>query len=93
MDSAEYLCPVAIFTDIDMPIMDGYEMIETIISRYPNRLIVILSANQDRTNVNELNVFQHLDKPYYLESLDKLGKSLIAKKISLGLNADLLNNL
>lgn len=91
-DSVEYICPVAIFTDIDMPVMDGYEMIEKTISRYPNRLIVILSAHQDKTNVNEVHVFQHVDKPFHPESLEELAKVLIAKKLSLGLTADLLKD-
>ncbi len=91
MDSDEYVCPIAIFTDINMPIMDGVEMIEKTISRYPNRLIVILSNHRDRPKVNDTHVFQYVDKPYYPESLKKLANTLIIKKLSLGLNADLLN--
>ena len=91
MDTDEYKCPVAIFTDIDMPVMDGYEMIENVINRYPNRLIVVLSAHPDMDNVNEVHVFKHVDKPFQSESLEKLARTLIAKKLSLGLDADLLN--
>jgi len=91
IEDDEHACPVAIFTDIDMPVMDGHEMIERVISSYPNRLIVVLSAHQDRENVNEVHVFHHEDKPFHPESLEKLAKTLIAKKLSLGLNADFLN--
>jgi len=91
MDGSSYVSPIAIFTDVDMPIMDGYEMIENVIEKYPNRLIVILSAHADRTNVNEVHVFQHMDKPFRPAILEELARSLIAKKLSLGLNADLLN--
>ena len=91
MGSPEYTSPVAIFTDIDMPAMSGYEMIEKVINRYPNRLIVVLSAHQDRNNVNDIHVFQHVDKPFNPELLGKLAKSLIAKKLSLGLTTDVLN--
>lgn len=91
MNSDDYNCPVAIFTDIDMPVMDGYEMIEKVISSYPNRIIVVLSGNPDRTNVNEVHVFHHADKPFQPLVLEKLAKKLIAKKLSLGMDADLLD--
>ncbi|NWF39821.1 response regulator [Mariprofundus sp. NF] len=91
MDSPEYICPVAIFTDIDMPKMGGYEMIEKVINRYPNRLIVVLSAHRDSNNINEAHVFQHVDKPFHPESMGTIAKVLIAKKISLGQDADFLN--
>ncbi|ATX81367.1 Response regulator receiver domain-containing protein [Mariprofundus ferrinatatus] len=91
IEDEEAACPVAVFTDIDMPVMDGYEMIEKVIGRYPNRLIVVLSAHAERGNVNEIHVFQHVDKPFQASSLEKLAKVLIAKKLSLGASADLLN--
>ena len=92
MSSSEYICPIAIFTDIDMPVMNGYEMIGNVIERYPNRLIVVHSANADKSNVNERHVFRHLDKPFPPEELEVLAKTLIIRKLSLGLTADVLND-
>lgn len=91
MDSAEYHCPVAIFTDLDMPVMDGYEMIEQTLNRYPNRLIVVLSGLEDRKRLNQFNIFKHLEKPFHFHALEQLAASLSAKNRSLGQLADFLN--
>ena len=46
--------PDIIFLDLDMPIMNGWEVAEKVLKRYPNVQIIILSGNNSLRVISEL---------------------------------------
>ena len=65
-----------IFMDLDMPIMNGYEAIDTIRSRLKKEMsIIVLSANLDATSIKkvlDLGANDYINKPYNLQTMLKI---------------------
>lgn len=58
--------PKIVITDINMPVMDGFKMVEKIKELEPECKIVILSANDEKKHLHtaiDLDVFRYLSKP------------------------------
>ena len=74
--------PDILITDIEMPVMDGMELIRQVNERYPQTVCVILSGHDDfeyaRTAVR-LQVYDYLLKPITAGNLDELIQKLLAQ--------------
>ena len=75
--SSEFKKPVAVFTDITMPGINGYEMIDELRKIYPDQKFVVISASSDVRHpaISEVGMF--LSKPLRMETLGKAAASLI----------------
>ncbi len=74
--------PKIVITDINMPKINGFEMIQKIKSAQPNTKIIILSAYNESEQLYkaiELGVFRYLHKPAKVQDLvDAIYKAVIA---------------
>ena len=62
--SPEYQNPIAVFTDVDMPIINGYELIEKIRGVHPETKFVIVSGRPDFVHGGKKLACQYLCKPF-----------------------------
>ncbi len=63
-----------VITDINMPVMDGLEMVEKIQKIYPSQAVIVLSAYAEieyLTKLSKLNIFCFLTKPVDMKKLLK----------------------
>ncbi len=61
-----------VITDINMPVMDGLEMVEKIQKVYPSQVVIVLSAYAEieyLTKLSKLNIFCFLTKPVDMKKL------------------------
>jgi len=70
LKSDQYVKPVAIFTDISMPSMGGYEMIRRVQLEYPDQRFIIVSGKPDLSSeFGDREEWLFLNKPFRSESL------------------------
>ena len=72
INSPEYVKPVATFTDIRMPVMNGFEMITKISATHPDKKFIIMSGNAERYAEFKDQVCMYLCKPFHTECLEKI---------------------
>ncbi len=72
VNSHDYVKPIATFTDIRMPVMSGFEMIEKISSTHPDKKFVVMSGNAERYREFKELVCMYLCKPFHAECLEKI---------------------
>lgn len=80
---AEQLCPDLIFLDLNMPVMDGFEFLQTYeklsFKRKDDVKIIVLTSStnpKDVERVADFNVAAYLNKPLTAESLGAALESL-----------------
>jgi len=76
--SEMFIPPVAILTDIKMPKMSGYELIDQLHSRLPNQKFVVISATPSINHPTMRKVSALLHKPLNFELLVETAASLAA---------------
>lgn len=65
--SPEYTVPVAIISDVSMPKMDGFEMLESISGKYPEIRTAIISGYFENRLKAKKNACIFLHKPFDIE--------------------------
>jgi len=70
--SPDYQKPSAIFTDVFMYKMDGYEMIEKILAIYPDQKFVVISGRPDLEHPFKNRACFYLKKPFYIRDVEKI---------------------
>ncbi len=82
-----------VLTDINMPVMDGYQLIEYRNKHHPGLPLVAMTANVSQEVVQKLNslgIFDCLEKPFSYEAVTLLLlQKLVAHRSGLSLKADL----
>lgn len=79
------LNPDVITLDVEMPVMDGLEILSRIMCNFPRPVIMVSSLTQQGAEVTlealSMGAFDYLPKPFFLNSIDtlKLRAELIAK--------------
>lgn len=66
MELFKQFLPDIVVTDINMPVMEGFEMIREISSLHPDASFIVLTAYADKVTFErfkDLNVFAYLLKP------------------------------
>ena len=77
MDSPDYAHPNAVFTDIDMPKMSGFELIGNIVKANRNLKIAVISGRADIKHENQKHVCFFIEKPFHPNQLKEITSSLI----------------
>jgi len=70
--SDEYETPDAIFTDLFMYKMDGYELIEEVLAIHPEQKFVVVSGRPDLNHPNKYRACFYLTKPFYIRDIEKI---------------------
>ncbi len=67
--SENYLAPLAIFTDLQMPHMNGLDLIHKVQERFPLQRVVVLSGYSDQVEASWQETCRFLFKPFSAEKL------------------------
>jgi two-component system LytT family response regulator len=75
----EELNPDVVFLDVDMPVLDGFDFLETLPKR--NFLLVFVTGYEEYAiNAIKVNAVDYLVKPINIDELQKCAKRLLSKK-------------
>ncbi|MFC1567850.1 response regulator [Pseudomonadota bacterium] len=72
VNSPDYQKPTAIFTDVLMFNMNGYELIEEILAIHPDQKFVVISGRPDMKHPFKHRACFYLSKPYYARDVEKI---------------------
>ena len=72
IESSEYRSPTAVFCDIRMPVMSGYELMNRTLESCPDKKFVLMSGGPEIRAQYEPGVFRLLRKPLELPRLEEL---------------------
>lgn len=70
--SPDYRKPDAIFTDIFMYGMDGYELIEKVHAIHPGQKFVVITGRPDLKHPAKHRACFYLSKPFYIRDVEKI---------------------
>jgi len=76
--SPEYQKPIAVFTDVDMPKINGHELIEKTRRIHPETKFVIVSGRPAIEHDEKTCVCVHLCKPFYPDDIEQVIHTLKA---------------
>jgi len=77
--SNEFKAPVAIMTDVSMPEMNGYKMIDLLKEIHPEQKFVVITASADSRDSDMKQAGMFLSKPVRMETLEKTATSLVRR--------------
>jgi len=69
--SNEYEAPVAVITDLDMPGMSGYEMMETVRRDYPDQKFIVITGRLGVSHPVIYDACMFFNKPVRMQILKK----------------------
>lgn len=67
-----YRKPSAIFTDVFMYGMDGYELIEAVLAIHPGQKFAVISGRPDLDHPSKKCACFYLSKPFYIRDVEKI---------------------
>lgn len=70
--SSGYRKPAAVFTDIFMHGMSGYELMEEILQIHPDQKFVVMSGRPDLEHPCKNRACFYLTKPFYIRDVEKI---------------------
>ncbi|ATX79730.1 two-component system, response regulator YesN [Mariprofundus aestuarium] len=76
MKTPDYQRPIAIFTDVRMPKMTGFDMIERIREFHPDQKFVVMSGYSMGVEVLNKQACQYIAKPFRPEVIEQTALSL-----------------
>ncbi len=75
-ESPAYEAPIAIFTDVQMPGLSGYALIDKIRQRFPQQKFVTLSGFDETQQDGHKFACMHIHKPFNPNALERIMKIL-----------------
>ncbi len=72
-----------LLTDVSMPGLSGFELMEQVVQTYPNTAVIIISGISDEERAQELiklGAFDYLVKPFRLELVEESVRSAIQNR-------------
>lgn len=76
VDSSHYFPPLAIITDVRMPKMGGYELIDSVRERYPQQRVIVVSGDDRGDEARNREVCHFLTKPVSPDTLFELAGTI-----------------
>jgi len=67
-----YRKPAAIFTDVLMHHMDGYELMQEILAIHPDQKFVVMSGRPNIDHPSKNRACFYLSKPFYIRDVEKI---------------------
>ncbi|ATX82383.1 two-component system, NtrC family, response regulator PilR/two-component system, response regulator YesN/two-component system, NtrC family, C4-dicarboxylate transport response regulator DctD [Mariprofundus ferrinatatus] len=77
VNSDSYISPVAIITDVRMPRMNGYELIEEVREKFPNQKFVVISGYEGKDGAVRTDPCHFLSKPFNPEQLIAVADAIV----------------
>jgi len=77
VDSSDFRNPVAVFTDVNMPGINGYELMDTVSRLKPELKFVVMTGEPKTRSEHANRACMYLAKPFRLGDLVKVVESLI----------------
>ncbi|OIO71263.1 MAG: hypothetical protein AUJ57_07335 [Zetaproteobacteria bacterium CG1_02_53_45] len=77
MTDSDYARPVAIFTDVKMPGMNGFELMSRVQKRYRDMKFVVMTGYADELPAKMQEACLVLTKPFQIDLLEKMTELLI----------------
>ena len=75
--SPEFRDPVAVFTDVTMPDMNGYELMDIVSRLKPELKFVVMTAEPEIKSEHANRACMYLDKPFRMGDMIKVVESLV----------------
>jgi len=76
MNSIDYAAPqLAILSDLMMPVMSGYELMNTVLKRFPQQRFIICTGSPEQATQEDFACF-YLVKPLRLKNLEKILRAI-----------------
>jgi len=76
LGSDEYTAPAAVFSDVSMPLMSGYEMIRRVMIEHPDQKFIVISGKPEIQDEYRNYACMFLNKPFAVEDLEEIIESL-----------------
>jgi len=80
--SIDFIDPVAVFTDVKMPGMTGYKMMNCISELKPGLKFVVMTPELEIESAYAMKACMYLRKPFKMDTLTKIVDTLIRCHIS-----------
>jgi len=78
VDSDLFIKPIATLTDVDMPVINGYEMMESILKTRPDMRFVVISGEPGIRHEYKHLACMYLLKPFHPDIIETIVKKLKA---------------
>lgn len=75
----KYVSPAAVFSDLSMPLMGGYEMIKRIQAEYPDQRFIIISGKPNLRDQYDPS-FMFLNKPFGIKQFKEILTAINTQK-------------
>ena len=76
-NSLGYNSPIAIFSDVRMPKMSGFEMMDIILESKPNMKFILMSGYSLERGLKSNQPYHHLSKPFAINHLEELLNTIV----------------
>ncbi len=76
LKSPHYIVPCALFSDVTMPVMNGYQLVDQVLSRHPGSRFVIMSGAADIRSEYKNSCYAFLRKPFNLGDIEEVVTSV-----------------
>jgi len=70
LESPHYSAPAALFSDITMPVMNGYQLLDRVLSQHPKSQFVIMSGSDEIESEYRKSCSAFLRKPFNLSDIE-----------------------
>ena len=76
LDSPDYSAPTAVFSDLSMPFVDGYQLADRVLSHHPDSYFVMMSGASGIKSEYKKDGCIFLHKPFHLKDLENTVASM-----------------